>query len=138
MSAIAPIVINDGKATPVAHTFNPLTSGDKASFREAVASLALVGQGRLGLLTKISPANNGMNRVQMKLELPVLETAAANGSWSGYVAGPGVAYTLTANVDMILPNRSTEAERKDLRTLLSNALLNALVTDAVDKIQAPY
>lgn len=137
MSGIASITINDGKATPVAHTYNPIKS-EPATYREAVAGVAQVGQGRLAVASKLTSQPAGMNRVNVKLELPVLETAAANGSYSGYIAGPGVAYTTTVNVDFILPNRGTEAERKDLRVLLINALQNAQITDAVDKLQAPY
>lgn len=137
MSAIANIVINDGKATPVAHTYNPWKT-DPASYRESISGVAQIGQGRITVTGKTATAPNGMNRVNVKLELPVLETAAANGSFNGYIAGPGVAYTVTASVDFILPNRSSEAERKDLRVLLTNLLANANLVDSIDKLQLPY
>lgn len=137
MSAIGVITINDGKTTPVAHTFNPFQT-TPALYREAVAGLATIGQGRVSASARFSKASNGMNRVNLSLELPVLETAAANGSYSGYIAGPGVAYTVTAKVDLILPNRSTEAERKDLRVLLTNLLGQAQMSDLIDKLQPPY
>jgi len=137
MSAISAITVNDGKASPQAHTYTPWKT-DPASYREAVGGVAQIGQGRLTVTGKVTDKTAGMNRVTLKLELPVLETAAANGSFNGYIAGPGVAYTVTANVDLILPNRSSEAERKDLRTLLSNVLLNVNISDAIDKLQLPY
>lgn len=137
MANIANIVVNDGKATPVAHTFYPSVSGKESSFRESISGLALIGQGRLSLSMKDSPSNNGMSRRKIKLELPVLETASANGSYSGYIAGPGVAYVPTVIVDFICPNRATQAELKDLRVLLVNILQNAILTDVVDAGLAP-
>lgn len=137
MATQAVITINDGKSTPVAHNYYPI-SNTPAGYREAISNVAQAGQGRLTLSDSLTEKAAGMNRVRVKLELPVLETAAANGSYSGYIAGPGVAYTVTADVSFILPNRSTEAERKDLRVLLINALQNTQTVDLVDKLQRPY
>lgn len=137
MAQQSTITINDGKSTPVSHAFYPVST-NPAGYREAVSGVAQAGQGKLACSVTLSEKPAGMNRVRVKLELPVLETAAANGSFNGYIAGPGVAYTLTADLTMILPNRSNEAERKDLRTLLMNALQNAQIMDAADKLQPPY
>lgn len=134
MSAIAPIVIADGQGTPVSHTFNPVQSNPDAFYREAQASLPIVGQGTVKLVVK---QDSSLNRVKVSLALPCLETATGANS-SGYTAAPKVAYTVTANVEFLLPSRSTVAQRKDLRVLLKNLLTDAQIVDAVDNINIPY
>lgn len=136
MSAIAKIAIQDGAATPVTHTFSPVQSDPDAIYRENQASLPLIGQGRVVIAFRSRPAD-ALQRVRVQLELPVLETATSANS-SGYTAAPKVAYTVTAVTDLILPARSTAAQRRDLRILLSNALLNDQVVDAIENLNRPY
>jgi len=135
MSAIAPIVINDGAATPVAHTFNPVTSVPPF-YRESQAGLALVGQGRI-TVTSSQEAGNGMSKVRAVLELPALETVTAQNA-QGYTAQPKVAYTHKVDATFFLPNRGTAQQRKDLRTLFSNLLSNAQIIDNIDNLAPPY
>lgn len=137
MSAIAAIVINDGQATPVAHTFNPVASSPDALYREAQSGLALIGQGRIGTSTKLTKNGDGVNRVTVKLELPALETITAQNA-QGYTAAPKVAYTNTVIVSFLLPGRGTAAQRKDLRVLLGNLLANAQVIDLVENLNVQY
>lgn len=135
MSAIASITINDGAATPVAHTFNPITSVPPV-YRENQASLPVVGQGVLRILST-ADAGSGLSKVRLVLELPALETATAQNS-AGYTAAPKVAYTHKVDATIFLPSRGTAQQRKDLRTLFMNALSNAQIVDAVDNLAAPY
>lgn len=137
MSAIANIVINDGAATPVAHTFYPQQSDPDALYRENLSGIALIGNGVIKASVKPSKTTEGMNRVQLSLQLPALETATAQNS-EGYTAAPKVAYVTTVNVDFILPNRSTAQQRKDCRVLLSNLLANSQVIDAIENLTRPY
>jgi hypothetical protein len=134
MSAIAPIVINDGQATPVAHTFNPVRSSPDAFYREALSTINILGQGTVSM--RLS-SDGTLNRVKMSLALPSLETATGANS-QGYTAAPKVAYTNTVNFEFILPSRGTAAQRKDLRVLASNLLLNAQIIDALENLNIPY
>lgn len=136
MSAIANIAIADGQATPVTHTFYPITSGQDSKFRENQASLPLIGQGMIDQVLKLD-TRRGLNRVRIVLELPALETATAANS-AGYTAAPKVAYSNRATVELVLPSRGTAAQRKDLRVLLSNLLLNATVIDTIENLNMPY
>lgn len=136
MSAIANIAIQDGQATPVTHTFFPITSGQESSWRENQSSLPLVGQGTVLQVLKLD-SRNGLNRVRLVLELPALETATGANS-AGYTAAPRVAYSNRATIEMVLPSRGTAAQRKDLRILLSNLLKDANVVDTVDNLNMPY
>lgn len=139
MPAIAAIAIVDGQGTPVTHTYNPVQSVDPATYqRNGDASVPVVGTEQVTL--SLRPGNNtsdAVNRARISLRIPVLETPSG-GTPSGYVAPPRVAYYLQANVDVFLPNRSTPAQRKDLRVLLSNLLLNAQVLAVIDSLEKPY
>lgn len=139
MSAIAPIAINDGQGTPVTHTYNPIQAVDPATYsRNGDTAVPVVGQEGVMLSLKMGAnASEAINRARITLRIPVLETPDG-GSSSGYVAPPKVAYFLQATVDLFLPNRSTAAQRKDLRVLLSNLLLNSQVVSLNDTMERPY
>lgn len=133
MSQIANIAIQDGQGTPVTHTFYPLRSGDKSTWRENQAGLSLIGQGIVDMSVKQGP----LNKVRLVLELPALETATGANA-SGYTAAPKVAYSNKAIVELFLPARGTAAQRKDLRVLLSNLLKDATILDSVENLNVPY
>lgn len=136
MAQIANIAILDGATTPVTHTFYPLASRPDAVYREAIASLPLVGQGLVELVNRSQP-DASLQRVRVKLALPALETAAGNNA-EGYTAAPKVAYTNSVVVDFILPSRGTVQQRKDIRLMLSNLLKDAQVVDLIDNLNSPY
>lgn len=139
MPAIASIAINDGQGTPVTHTYNPVQSVDPAIYnRNGDAAVPVVGEEQITIaLRQGGNTSDGVARTRLSLRVPVLETPSG-GTPSGYVAPPRVAYYLQANVDVFLPNRSTLAQRKDLRVLLSNLLLNAQVVSVIDSLERPY
>jgi hypothetical protein len=61
--------------------------------------------------------------------MPVLVTEVING-----VSVPKVAYTMRANVELILPQDSTLQNRKDLRKILEGLIGNALVKSVVEDL----
>lgn len=139
MSAIASIAIVDGQSTPVTHTYNPIQSIDPATYcRNGDTAVPVVGQERILLSLKMgAQASEAISRAKVTLRIPVLETPSG-GSSSGYVAPPKVAYYMQATIDLFLPNRSTAAQRKDLRVLMANLLNNAQVVSLVDTMERPY
>jgi len=136
MSAIAPIVINDGQATPVAHTFNPVKSGPVSQFRENISSLALIGQGTIDTKVVLD-SGNGLNKVTLTLTLPALEVSTGSNT-QGYTAAPKVGYTNKVSMTFFLPTRGTAAQRTDLRTMARNLLANPQLIDVVDNVLIPY
>lgn len=137
MAQIAPIAIADGKTpTALTHTFQPVSTAPVAEYREAIASLPLIGQGMLTCENR-SPSTAALQRVKLKLALPALEVVTGQNS-AGYTGAPKVAYTNTVMVEFLLPVRGTVDQRKDLRVLLANALLNGQVVDLVDNLNVPY
>lgn len=136
MSQIAPISVADGKSTPVAHVFNPVTSTPEAMYRESVSALPLIGQGVLITQLKSQPTA-AVQRIRVKLTLPALETASGQNA-AGYTAAPKVAYSNDVILDFVLSSRGTVDQRKDLRVMLSNLLRDAQVIDLIDNLNAQY
>lgn len=134
---IASITVNDGQATPVAHVFNPVMSVPPTYRRNGVSGQAAIANERLLIQTVLAKTVNGVNRVQMELVVPVVETPAG-GSASGYVAPPAIAHEMRVKVEFFLHQRSEKQGRKDLRTLLTNLLSNAQVVAAIDDLEQPY
>lgn len=135
MATIANIAVQDGKATPLTHTFNAIKSGESSLWRTSDSALPLVGQEVIKVTLKsVSP---GVKNVVVSLDLPALETATGANS-SGYTAAPKVGYTNRLVCSFLLPERGTAAQRTDLRVLLKNLLTNAIVIDSIDNLTPPF
>jgi hypothetical protein len=142
MSALANLGVADGAATPVTHIFSPKAALPNPVWREDSSSVPLAGQASVVAVSKLSKTSDGMNRVSIKLAVPVME-AIMNQNAAGYTAAPKVAYTVTGQVEFILPMRSTQQDRKNVRTMLSNLLKdggggNTQMQDLIDTLAIPY
>lgn len=139
MAAIAPIAIQDGQATPVTHTFNPIATTPATYHRNGLTGVPTVGEEEIlvSLSRKPGSAAESINKARITIKVPVLETTAG-GTVAGYEAPPRVAYFVQANLEVMLPNRSTEAQRKDLRVMLKNLLSDTQVVNVIDKLELPY
>lgn len=131
MSAQANIVAFDGAATPVTHTFVPLGSkvdeklGHLAYWREAVAALPIIANMRL--TTYFKKLKNGMERVEVRVEVPVMETVM-NQNAAGYTAAPKVAYINQFSLVGYFHERASIAERRLIRQIVINMGNNVVVT----------
>lgn len=122
MAQAATITINDGAATPVAVNFAPESvTSDNASFVDRTAGVA-IGFRRLNISDKFAKGSSRVNRGKYSIEYPV--TTTVNGVTA-------VAYTLRATLDVILPDASTDAERKNLYAFIQNGLSNAIIRGAL-------
>lgn len=134
MPAISTIVIDDGQATPVSHTFEPVKSVPSCVWRTEDAALPVIGQ--MAIAMSDTTARN-ITKFRLTLSLPAMEeTSGANAS--GYTAAPQVAHTLRADLVLFAHGRSTSDQRKDLVTLLRNALAHAQVEDSFVALKKPY
>lgn len=134
MADIANLAIQDGKATPLTHTFYPLKSGMDAAWRTSDSALPLIGQETVNARIKRLPS--GINVVTLTLDGPALETATGANS-SGYTAAPKVGYVNRVKVEFMLPDRGLSSQRKDLRVLLIDLLSEVNIVDIVDNILPP-
>lgn len=136
MSAVADIVLNDGAATPVAHTFKPTNVSPNLVTYHDKSSGVIAGYPKITLGNRLPSRENGNYKASGRINLPVLETAATASS--GFTPGPTVAYSLSAAVDAIIPARATLAERQDLYAFASNLLAHAVFGELVKDMDLPY
>lgn len=129
MPAIAALSINDGAATPVAHTFSvQSTNGAKAEWKERTAGSPA------GFLTisheVVTPGTpTSAYRVRVGFSFPATETI--NGV-------PTVTRMNSAQVTLNFAQSSTEQERKDALAYVTNFLANANVKTSVHSIEPFY
>lgn len=139
MTAIAALTLNDGAATPIAHAFNPVNIDQDGVARWADRSGGVaLGFPSLSFSSRSPTKGARSYKIQMKVTLPVLEQTSASTA-TGIQPAPTLAYNLLANVEMVLPERSTLQQRKDLLAYLRNYLANATVTTAaVENFESIY
>lgn len=120
MSAISNIVAFDGAATPVSHTFVPVSVSregkDKvrAEWRETGLAVPTIAQPRL--MITLEKLKSGVYRGERRLVVPVME--AINGqNAAGYTAAPKVAHEETDVRTFFFHERSDVAGRRLTRQL---------------------
>lgn len=138
MAQIANISINDATTpTPVSHVFVPISSGLTSVWkRVGVANQPAVAMESIRSVAKLAEGSTGVNKITVDLALPVLEQAAG-GSIAGYVAPPSLAHTPRVSVTFYAHQRSTVADRANLRVMLSELLKSAQIIDLVDNLTPP-
>lgn len=139
MAAIANIVINDGKTTPVAHTFAPVTSSDPngvAVWTDRATGVA-VGFPILSLKLRAPSKGSRNYKLTSKVKLPVLNVTSPS-TGSGIQPLPSVAYNIEANIEFLMPEASLLADRKDFFAFVKNYLSNAVWTAAVENYEEVY
>lgn len=143
MGAASNIVINDGAASPVAHTFTPIGKDDKGVMwfeQTTPAPVNPLGAKRIGYRQNrvMDPKGQltGKSKVVLTVYVPTLETLGNNSA--GITPPPTVAYIEESRHEFTLPERSVKQERKDIRSLAMNLLSNAQIVSAVDDLQVIY
>lgn len=135
MPAQAAIVINDGQATPVAHTFNPngaLRSPDKKVQAEWVDRSPVNSAGYLEIEESHAPYNsNGMEKMRWSIDVPTLESVVGGGG-TGYQAPPKRAYAGVIVIEVMVHERATPAERANYAAYLKNFAASAYVKSKVE------
>lgn len=95
-------------------TFSPAgTDRNGVAWWEERSGTYRIGFPRFSMSHRAPTKTSRIDRVQAKLELPVLESVAGDDS-NGFTPAPVVAYTLTANIEFLLPDRSSVADRTRL------------------------
>lgn len=142
MAALTAITANDDEIAPVLHTFTPL-GPDKEGvqwFEQTIPAPAnALAAKRISVQIKRAipgKQQNGVARLTLRFWYPVMETLSTSDS--GITPPPTVAYQLYAEVRYVVPERSTEQERKNLRMLLINFSANGSILDVLRKLQPLY
>lgn len=128
MPAIADLVLADGLATPVNHTFSVKSIvGVTASFEDRVSGVQ-VGYGKLTQQT--SQSKNGIRRVKLAFSIPVLEAVSGSNA-TGFTPAAKVAYSTEVDVEFRISERAIVQNRKDIVAFLKNALSNANIASII-------
>lgn len=133
MAALADIVVYDGAATPVSHTFVAdhveYTGNDLiANWQEKTIGVPEYAQGTLVLTRR--KVNNGVTRVGFRVNLPVMESVSGQ-NLSGYTAAPKVAYVDSYEGTSWVHSRSLASGRQHAKTIFRNILSNSTTSNAV-------
>lgn len=123
------LVINNGASTPVAKTFSPVQELPIAIFKDKTGGIS-IGMPAVTISTSAASAKRPSNKWNVRVSVPVLETAAGAGS-GGYTPPAKVAYTLLADVNVVAPDRSTADQRADVLAFAYNALQTAMVKGVI-------
>lgn len=139
MSAIAPIAVYDGRATPVLHTFNPGSpQGGVVKYREQISGIPYNAQSSIGCLQRFDERNiAAINKTRIVLEVPVQEVAGP-ANQQGYTAQPKVAFTQKYVLEVFSPGRGDNVLRKDARVMFLNLMGHAMIVDLLDNQVGPY
>lgn len=142
MASQANLTINDGQTTPVAHTYYTQGAGWSDSLKGILArwvdrsAAAAVGYWKVSLLFKEPNGKGGKNYVvSAKSEVPVLENVT-NSTVSGIAPAPTISYNPVTTTVFTIPERSSTAARKDQLAIHRNFLANAVITSAVQDLEA--
>lgn len=144
MPQINPIVINDGAASPVAHTFTPIGRDQKTGvfwFEQTTPAVPVLQAKRIGykqerVVGDKTRQQTGSSKVSYTLHVPTLESLGTNDA--GITPPPTLAYRELARIEFELPERGTQQERKDTRVLALNLLGHAMAVANVDTLQPSY
>lgn len=130
MAIVAPIVVNNGAATPVATTFSPEAPdiNNAYSFVDRSGGISS-GFKRMTVSTKPARGAAKVNRATLSIDVPTMQMV--NGVNT-------LAYISRAKLELLLPVDSTDAERKDLYAFLVNSLSNTLLRGALRDLDPVY
>jgi hypothetical protein len=129
MPAIATLSINDGQATPVAHSFAVnTTDGSSARWLEKTAGQSL-GYYPLAMSVRMAKTATAADVVEVTLSKPTLQTV--NGIST-------VAYKSSASVKFNFSQQETDQGKKDLVAYVTNFLANATVKAAIPALDPFY
>jgi hypothetical protein len=126
------VTLTDAATTPVNRVYYPQNKvGEVIVWRDRTQSV-LAGQNRLTLLQRMADKKTKATKFSFKLETPILELTSPSTS-TGIQPAPTVAYTPLGMIELVLPDRCSLQERKDLlaqmRDLFNEAIVTTLVQD---------
>lgn len=131
------VTLNDGQASPVAHTFAPLSLvGTEARHVDRSSGIS-VGYPILTTAVTLPTKQQKMTKIRLKLAVPVMEVVNSS-TYSGITPAPTKAYDVTFDGTFFLPERSTLSARKDLLAYVKNLVAHANTAALVETQETYY
>lgn len=124
MAANAPIVINDGQSTPVAHTFSGIKIDGNVALYDNRAEVFSAGRETLALRMK---SNDRIRTTTATLKVPRVVEETING-----VTVKKVADYMTIKVELLTPTTWASDDVQDGRVMTSNLLIHAVPAAMAD------
>lgn len=129
MPAIGNITVNDGEATPVAHTFSPVTTNGSLAKLANRAASSPIGEETLSVEVINPKATGQAYQVVLKGYDPVTATVEGVDQVVKYNS-----FELRFNLSQL----STTQEAKNLRMIAQNLLANATISAVIDSHEPIY
>ena len=138
MPAIAAISLNDGRATPVAHSFAPVNidATGVAKLADRSSGIAL-GFPVLSLSLRNPTQGNRNYKLVARVVVPTLEVTSPSTA-TGIQPAPTKAYDVLANLEFVIPERAALQERKDIQAYIKNLLSHATFTSMIENLETIY
>lgn len=138
MAAIAALTLADGQSTPVNHTFNPVNidATGVARWADRIGGIA-IGYPVVSVSLRSPTKDSRAYKLVIKVISPTLEVTSPSTA-TGIQPAPTKAYDCIFSGEMVLPERSTLAQRKDLLAFVKNMLANGVITNAVNDFESVY
>lgn len=129
MPSLGNIALADGKASPVTHTFTPVTTD--GSNAELANRAAAIPQGYEGLKVTVRKPQSasGAYRIDFEMSFPVV--ASVNGVDT-------VVRTSKFQGSLYESAVGPEADRKDHRVLIANLFQHATIATVIEKLEPIY
>jgi hypothetical protein len=137
MAAFAALTLTDAAGTPVNHTYSPKKIEDGIAVWKNTAGGIAVGFPTATLSLREPNKGSRAWKLQAKLVYPVLEVTSPSTS-TGIQPAPTKAYDLMCVVEMVLPERASLQERKDILAMARDFFGDAVITAAVHDLDVPY
>lgn len=128
MPAIASLSINDGQATPAAHTFAVGTTDGQAAKWIEKSAAASTGYFPLTYSVRMGKTPTAANVVEIGITMPTLDGTSVNG----------VMRKSSASVRFNFAQTASQQEMKDLVAYVTNFLSNATVKAAIPALDPFY
>jgi hypothetical protein len=75
-------------------------------------------------------------RLTLRIETPKLETVS-NSTVSGIAPAPTISYRLSAELNLVVPERSALQDRKDIRKYFASLMADTQVVDFIENFVVP-
>lgn len=135
MATFANIVIKDGQATPVDHTYAPAYRRDNELGWADRSAGVLAGYRNVSLQVRPATNQNAGTRVSIKVKDPRLATLGVNDQ--GIIPTPVKAYETLAELSFMLPSGTDRQARLDILAYVSNLLANQQIKDSIIDLAMP-
>lgn len=137
MAAIANVVLMDGAATPVAHTFTPVgVKNAVATWKDKSLGIP-IGFPTLTYSLREPSGSLPAYKAVAKLAVPTLEITSPATS-TGIQPAPTKAYDCLLNIEAVIPDRATDQNRKDLYAYGVSLLANAILSNGIKNTEAVW